>query len=93
MTPCETAVPPKYQELINLAVAAKLKCPYCIHFHCEAAKLYSTTDQEVAELSVLAGGTPRYSSVIHPRNYDLETFEREVEQTGSHLQLQLATDD
>ncbi|WP_348608820.1 carboxymuconolactone decarboxylase family protein [Halobaculum rarum] len=89
----ETTIPAKYKELINLAVAANLKCPYCIHFHREAAKLHGATDEELAELSFLAGYTPRYSGMIHAQEYDLETFESEVEQIGAHLQSQLAADD
>ncbi|QZP38496.1 carboxymuconolactone decarboxylase family protein [Halobaculum magnesiiphilum] len=89
----ETTIPAKYKELINLAVAANLKCPYCIHFHREAAKLHGATDEELTELSFLAGYTPRYSSMLHAQEYDLDQFEEEVEQIGAHLQSQMAADD
>lgn len=89
----ETAIPAKYKELINLAVASNLKCPYCVHFHREAAKLHGATDEELAELSFLAGYTPGYSSMLHAQEYDLATFESEVEQIGAHLQSQPAADD
>ena len=29
----ESKIPPKYREMIGLAVAATLKCPYCEIFH------------------------------------------------------------
>jgi alkylhydroperoxidase/carboxymuconolactone decarboxylase family protein YurZ len=29
----ETTMPNKYKELIGLAVAAQMQCPYCIYFH------------------------------------------------------------
>lgn len=89
----ETAIPAKYRELINLAVAANLKCPYCIHFHREAAEMHGATEEELAELSFLAGYTPRYSSMLHSQEYDLDRFEEEVGQIGAHLQSQLAADD
>ncbi|MFB6195515.1 MAG: carboxymuconolactone decarboxylase family protein [Haloplanus sp.] len=89
----ETVIPAKYKELMGLAVAANIKCPYCQLFHMEAAKLHGATEEELAEVSFLASHTARYSSMIHAQNYDFDTFESEVEQIGSHLQKQLAADD
>ncbi|MBI4321687.1 MAG: carboxymuconolactone decarboxylase family protein [Chloroflexi bacterium] len=45
----ETAIPNKYKELIGLGVAALLECPYCIHFHTEAAKFWGASQEEIAE--------------------------------------------
>ena len=56
----ETEIPAKYRELMGLAVAANIKCPYC--------------------------NTARWSTIIHAQNYDLETFKKEFEQIGKHLQ-------
>ncbi|MFC7096387.1 carboxymuconolactone decarboxylase family protein [Halobaculum marinum] len=93
MALAETEIPAKYKELINLAVAANLKCPYCIHFHREAAKLHGATEGELAEVSFLAGYTPRYSSMIHAQEYDLGTFKNEFGQIAAHLQSQMPADD
>lgn len=88
----ETTIPAKYRELIGLAVAANIKCPYCQAFHKEAAKLHGATEEELAELSFLASWTARYSALIHAQNYDMETFEGELEQIGAHLQEQMGAD-
>jgi AhpD family alkylhydroperoxidase len=37
----ESRIPPKYREMIGLAVAATLKCPYCEIFHKGAAQMHS----------------------------------------------------
>jgi len=89
----ETEIPPKYRELIGLAVAANLKCPYCQLFHREAAKLHGATDEELAELSMLASWTARYSALIHAQNYDYETFETELGRVAEHLQEGMSADD
>ena len=89
----ETAIPPKYKELIGLAIAANIKCPYCQHFHKEAAKLHGATEEELNEVAFLASWTARYSAIIHGMDYDMETFEDEFEQIAEHLEEQLAADD
>ncbi|MFB6164716.1 MAG: carboxymuconolactone decarboxylase family protein [Haloarculaceae archaeon] len=84
----ETVIPAKYKELIELAVAANLRCPYCEHFHMAAAKMHGATDEELAEVAFLASVTARYSAIIHAQNYDMDTFDREVERIGEHLTAQ-----
>jgi len=73
----ETEIPAKYRELMGLAVAANIKCPYCILFHREAAKMNGATDEELAETAFLASYTTRWSAMIHAQNYDYETFKEE----------------
>ena len=89
----ETEIPAKYRELIGLAIAANIKCPYCQLFHREAAKMHGATEEEVAELEFLASWTSRYSSLIHAQNYDYETFANEFGQIGEHLEQRMAADD
>ncbi|WP_290809906.1 carboxymuconolactone decarboxylase family protein [Halovivax sp.] len=84
----ETAIPPKYRELMGLAVAANLKCPYCQAFHQGAAQLHGATDEELAEVTMLAGLTARWSAMIHAQNYDYDTFTEEFGQIGSYLEDQ-----
>jgi len=40
----ESKIPEKYREMIALAVAANLKCPYCELFHTGGAKLHGASD-------------------------------------------------
>ena len=89
----EGEIPPKYRELIGLAVAANIKCPYCQHFHRNAAQMHGATEEELAETSFLASWTARYSSLIHAQDYDVDEFEREFGQIAEHLQGKLAADD
>lgn len=89
----ETEIPPKYRELIGLAVAANLKCPYCAHFHHGAAQMHGATDAELEETYVLASFTARYSAMLHGMQYDLDDFKEEFAQIGAHLQQQQAEAD
>lgn len=88
----ESVIPPKYRELVELAVAATLKCPYCEEFHRSAAQLHGASEEELAEAGVLAGLTARWSAMIHAQHYDYDTFEDEVHQIGAFLQEQQAAD-
>lgn len=88
----ETEIPGKYRELIGLAVAANIKCPYCQAFHTGAAKLHGATDAELEELTYLAGHTARWSSMLHAQNYDYDTFVQETEEIGAFLSENLASD-
>jgi AhpD family alkylhydroperoxidase len=78
-------IPAKYRELLGLAVAANIKCPYCILFHKSAAQLYGATPEEFAEIDFLASYTSRWSSMIHAQNYPYETFAKETAQIGEYL--------
>lgn len=81
----ESKIPAKYRELMGLAVAANIKCPYCQLFHKSAAQLYGATPEEFAEIAFLASYTPRWSSMIHAQHYPYEKFERETQQIAEHL--------
>jgi AhpD family alkylhydroperoxidase len=81
----ESKLPAKYRELMGLAVAANIKCPYCQFFHMSAAQLYGATKEELAEIAFLASYTARWSSMIHAQHYPYETFEKETQQIGQYL--------
>ncbi|WP_440991244.1 carboxymuconolactone decarboxylase family protein [Haloarchaeobius baliensis] len=84
----ESDIPPKYRELIELAVAATLKCPYCQAFHRGAAEMHGASEEELAEVGVLASLTSRWSTMIHAQHYDYDTFVSEFEDISAHLQAQ-----
>lgn len=86
----ETEIPGKYRELIGLAVAANIKCPYCQLFHRGAAKLHGATDEELSEVAFLASFTARWSAFIHAQHYDYDTFEKEIHQIGEHLKKMMS---
>jgi len=81
----ETEIPEKYRELMGLAVAANIKCPYCQLMHRNMAKGAGATADELAETAFLASYTSRWSAMLHAQNYDMARFEKEVQQIGEHL--------
>jgi AhpD family alkylhydroperoxidase len=86
----ETKIPAKYKELIGLAVAAAIKCPYCQLFHKEAAKMNGATDEELAELAYLAKDTAGWSAAIHAQHYNYETFEKEINRMKEYFKAKMA---
>jgi AhpD family alkylhydroperoxidase len=55
-------IPPKYRELISLAVALTTQCAYCLDVHSRAAAKAGVTREELAEMAMIAaavraGGT------------------------------------
>ena len=81
----ETEIPAKYRELMSLAIAANLKCPYCQLFHKSVAHMRGANEEEFAETAFMASFTTRWSAMIHAQNYDYDTFAKEVQQIGEYL--------
>ncbi len=69
----ETKIPAKYKELMGVAIAATIKCPYCIHFHTRAAKMNGATDDEIAETAFL---DPLYNGLERNDTCDQHRFRR-----------------
>jgi len=86
----ETEIPAKYRELMGLAVAANIKCPYCQLFHKGAAAMNGASEGEFAETVFLASYTSRWSAIIHAQNYDHQKFKEEFEQIGEYLQKKMS---
>jgi AhpD family alkylhydroperoxidase len=83
-------IPQKYRELIGLAVAANIKCPYCQLMHKAMAKFYGATDEELAETAFLASMTARWSAMLHAQHYDYEHFRKEVDRIGKYAQRHMS---
>lgn len=81
----QSKISPKNRELISLAVAATLKCPYCETFHRGAAQMHGATNEERAELGAIVGQVTFWSSVLHTMNYDMATFMKEFQAIGEHF--------
>lgn len=86
----ETKIPGKYRELIGLAVASAIKCPYCIHSHKRAAKLNGAAD-EIAEVAFLTRFTSRWSAMRDAVNIDLDSFKKQFAQVEAYLRKQMKT--
>ena len=81
----ESKIPAKYREMIGLAVAANIKCPYCTLFHTGAAQMNGAGDDELQEIYFLASFTARWSAMIHAQKYDYDKFAEEFAKIGAHL--------
>lgn len=81
----ESLIPEKYRELMGLAVAANIKCPYCLFFHHAMAKMAGATDEEIAETGFLASQTSRWSVLLHAQRYELGTLMEEGKNMGEYL--------
>lgn len=85
----QSKIPAKYREMISLAVAATLKCPYCETFHRASSKMNGATDDELAELGAIVGQVTFWSSILHTMNYDMNTFMKEFNAIGEHFAKQM----
>jgi AhpD family alkylhydroperoxidase len=58
-------IPPKYRELMAIAVALTTQCPYCLDLHTVAAKKAGATREEVAEAVFTAAALRAGAAVTH----------------------------
>jgi AhpD family alkylhydroperoxidase len=86
----ETAIPPKYKELIGLGVSGATRCRYCAYFHTEAARLFGATDEEVTEACLVAKNTMAWSTYLNAMQFDYDEFCREFDQIAEHVRAQMA---
>ena len=87
----ETAIPSKYKELIGLAVAAHIKCRYCVYYHTQVARANGATDEELREAVFMGGLTVQYSNSLTGMRYDFERFCSEVDRAIEFMTEQATT--
>jgi AhpD family alkylhydroperoxidase len=59
------AIPRKYRELIAVAVACAVQCPYCIEAHSKTAKTAGATREEVVEAAFVASALRAGAAATH----------------------------
>jgi|SRR5665213_4220987 AhpD family alkylhydroperoxidase len=59
------AIPVKYKELMALAVAFTTQCPYCIEIHAKKAREADASEQEIAEVVVIAAALRAGAAITH----------------------------
>jgi len=59
------ALPSKTKELIAVAVALTTQCAYCIDIHTKQAKKAGNTDEEIAEVVMVAAAIRAGGAVTH----------------------------
>ncbi len=59
------AIPTKYKELMAVAVALTTQCPYCIEIHSGKARAAGASEQELAEVVLVAAALRAGAAVTH----------------------------
>ena len=75
----ESVIPPKYRELMQLAVASQIPCSYCVFYHITVAKAFGATDEEIQEAVAHGAQTRHWSMILQGNQVDLEAWKIEVE--------------
>lgn len=86
----ETAIPPKYKELMGLAVAGATRCRYCAYFHTGAAKLFGATEEEIAEASFMGKQSMGWSTYLNAMQIDHDEFCAEFDRIAEHVREQMS---
>ncbi len=84
----EASIPPKYRELMQLAVASQIPCDYCIFYHTESAKAYGATEQEIQEAILNGASTRNWSMVLQGNQVDLQEFKEEFREMMDYMAQQ-----
>jgi AhpD family alkylhydroperoxidase len=85
----QTAIPPKYKELMGLAVSGATRCSYCAYFHTEAARLFGATEEEIAEAAMMSKQTMGWSSYLNAMKLDYDEFCAEFDRVVAHVGKQM----
>ena len=83
-----SALEPKYRELIALSVAAQIPCTYCVYFHTESAKAHGATQQEIEDAVAQGAFTRQMSMIIQGAQIDLDEFKKEMHQMMDYMAKQ-----
>jgi AhpD family alkylhydroperoxidase len=81
----KSQIPPKYRELLQLAVAAQIPCQYCIYFHMASAKAFGATDAEIQEAIAQGAQTRFWSMILQGNQIDLDDFKAEFDAMMTHM--------
>lgn len=61
----DCAIPRKYKELMEVAVALTTQCPYCIEIHKAAVVKAGATEAELAEATFVAAALRAGAAITH----------------------------
>ena len=78
-------IPPKYRELLQLAVAAQIPCQYCIYFHTSAAKAFGATEEEIQEAVAQGAQTRHWSMILQGNQISYEDFKKEFDAAMKYM--------
>lgn len=94
-SPSESAplIPPKYRQLIGVALHAGTRCPYCILFHTELARFFGASDEEIQAAVHFAKHSVSWSTYLNGVRTDYDQFTDELYKVCEHLQKQEQRED
>lgn len=78
-------IPPKYKELLQLAVASQIPCNYCIYFHIASARAFGATDEEIKEAVAQGAQTRHWSMILQGNQVEYEKFKTEFDGMMVHM--------
>ena len=81
----ETHIPPKYKQLMGVALHSYTHCHYCTLFHTEAAKLNGATAEEIQEAAHFAKHSAGWSTYLNGSRQDFDQFAGELQKIGAFL--------
>jgi len=81
----ETALPPKYKELVGIAVASVNHCWYCVNFHKAMAEFHGATEKEIQESIHYAKFSIGWSTYLNGNLYDKDKFMTELRSIGEYV--------
>lgn len=82
----ESTIPPKYRELLQLAVAAQIPCDYCVYYHTASAMANGATEEEIKEAVAQGAQTRQWSMVLQGNQVDFEKFKTEFDGMMKHME-------
>jgi AhpD family alkylhydroperoxidase len=85
----DTEIPPKYKELIGIAVSSIMHCWYCSNFHKAMAEFHGATETEIQEATHYAKFTSGWSTYLNGSLYDKDKFMKELKTIGSYVSEQV----
>ncbi|HTJ47612.1 MAG TPA: carboxymuconolactone decarboxylase family protein [Kofleriaceae bacterium] len=86
----ETALPPKYKDLISIGIAGQIPCKYCVIADTEFAKADGATDQEISEAIMMGALTRHWSTVLNGAALDEKAFKADIDKLVKNLKKMMA---
>lgn len=75
-----SAIAPKYKELVGLAVSSQIPCDYCVYAHKQLAKMHGASDKEIKEAIAVAAVTRKWSTYLYGNQISMDNFKKDVGQ-------------
>jgi AhpD family alkylhydroperoxidase len=80
-----TRIPPKYRELVGLAVASALGCTSCETFHKAAARVHGASKEELSEIQLIVKQVSFWHSVMQGMNQDTARYMKDFQAMAEYF--------